>query len=155
MTLVSLCSRGDDRLGELLVLDHAVGHCNATDGALASLILSPCVTREVAADNHLHLVGLAAVTYGNHRIGHTNLPVGKNICSSIEELSSNLVKHLTLEGDALGKYNIECRDAIRYNHYEVVVVDVIDVAYLTYIVTLLALELKIVLYNSVHILKCI
>jgi hypothetical protein len=109
------------------------------------------VTREVATDNHLNLVGLAAVTYSNHRIGYTDLPVGEDVGCSVEELGSNLIKHLTLEGDALWKYNVECRDAVRHNHYEVVVVDVIDVAYLAYIVTLLALELKIVLYNSVHI----
>ena len=108
------------------------------------------MTREVATDNHLDLVGLATVANSYHRVGHGNLPVGKDIGSSIEELCSNLVEHLTLEGDTLGQDNIESRDTVRNNHHEVVVVDVIDITHLAYIVALLSLKLKIVFYNSIH-----
>ena len=43
MSLGSLCSRGDDRLREFLVLHHSFRHLHSADGALSCLVLSPCV----------------------------------------------------------------------------------------------------------------
>ena len=41
MTFCCLGCRSDDRLRELLVLDHSLWHLNATDGTLSCLVLSP------------------------------------------------------------------------------------------------------------------
>ena len=90
------------------------------------------------------------MTYGNHRIGYSDLPVGEDVVCSVKELSCDLVQHLTLEGDTLGQYNIERRDTVRDNHHEIVAIDAVYIAHLTYIVALLALEIEIGLYNCFH-----
>ena len=79
------------------------------------------------------------MTYGHHRIGNGNLPVGEDVRRCVEELRCNLVEHLTLEGDTLGQYNVECRDTVRHHHHQIVAIDSIYVANLTYIVALLTL----------------
>jgi hypothetical protein len=70
------------------------------------------MSREVATDDHLDLIGLATMTYGRHRIGYGNLPVRKDIGGSIEELGSNLVEYLALERNTLWEYNVKCRDTV-------------------------------------------
>ena len=51
---LGFCGRGDDWFGEFLVLLHPVGEAYAAYLAASCLIVTPCATGEVAADNHLH-----------------------------------------------------------------------------------------------------
>ena len=145
-----LRGRGDDRLGESLVLDHPFGHLHAADGPFAGLVFSPGVAREVAADDHLDLVRLAFAADGNHRIRHGQLPVGEDIRRGVEELGGNLVEDLALVGDALGQDNVKGRDPVGYDHDEVFVVDVVDVADFSHIFAFLTFEGEIGASNGVH-----
>ena len=150
VALGGLRGRGDNRLGELLVLDHAVGHLHAADGPLAGLVLAPCVAREVAADDHLHLERLALAADGDHRVGHGQLPVREDVGGGVEELGGNLVQNLALVGNALGQDDVEGRDAVGDHHDQVLVVDVVDVADFSRILALLSFEGEIGASDSVH-----
>ena len=70
----------------------------------------------------------------NHRIRNSDLPVRKDVCCRIKELGCDLVQDLALERNSLGKNYVECRNAVRDYHYEILVVDVVHVAYLSYVV---------------------
>ena len=103
MAFSSLGSRGYNRLREFLVLDHAVRHRNAADNSLSSLVFSPGMTCEIAADNHFDFERLTLVAYGNLGIRNRNLPVRKNILGRVEELGSDEVQNLALERNSLRK----------------------------------------------------
>ena len=150
VTLGGLRRGGDDGLGELLVLDHALGHRHSADGALAGLVLAPCVAREVAADHHLDLEGLALAPYGDHRVGHGDLPVGEDVGRGVEELGRDLVQNLSLVGYALGQDYVKGRDAVGDDHHQITVVDVVNVADLAGVLAALALEGEIGTCDSVH-----
>ena len=108
MTFCSLGGRSYDRLRELLVLDHSFRHLDTADGALACLVLSPCMAREVSADHHFNLERLAFVSDCNHRVRNGDLPVRKDVCSRVKELGCDLVEYLSLERNALGEYYVKC-----------------------------------------------
>ena len=108
VTLVSLCSRGDDRLWETLVLAHSVRQLHTADLAASLLIVTPCTTGEDRTDDHLHAETFALQTYCNHWVWSSQLPVWTDICSCVQELSCNLIEHLTLEWNTLWQNNIEC-----------------------------------------------
>ena len=79
---------------------------------------------------------------GDHGVGRGEFPVGADVCRGIEELSGNLVEHLSLEGYALGQDNVESRDAVGCYHNEFVVYE-INVAHFTVIHARLAGEVEI------------
>ena len=143
VTLVSLRSRCDDRLRELLVLLHALRQGDATQRAVTSLILSPCRASQVATDNHLHAETLALQSHRHHGVGRSQFPVRHDVSTCIEELRRNLIQHLSLERDALGQHHIECRDSVSSNHHHQVIVDVIHVTYFAVIHFLLSGEVKV------------
>ena len=107
VTLVGLCSRGDDRLWETLVLAHTVWQLHTADLAAALLILAPCTTGEDRTDDHLHAETFALQTYGNHWVWSSQLPVWTDVCSCVQELSCNLIEHLSFERDTLRQNNVE------------------------------------------------
>ena len=143
MTLVSLGSWGDDRLGETLVLLHTVGQLHTAQLSATVLVLTPCRTSQDRADNHLHTEALTLQANSNHGVWSSQLPVRTDVGSSIQKLSGNLVQYLTLEGNTLGQHYVECRDAIGGHHDQQIVVDVVHIAYLAMIHALLSLELKV------------
>ena len=112
MSFCCLCGRSDDRSREFLILDHSFRHFYSADCALSCLILSPCVTGKVSADNHFNLERLAFMTYSYHRIRNCDLPVGENVSCSIKEFCCNLVEYLSLEWDTLREHDVKCRDAV-------------------------------------------
>ena len=67
MAFGGLGGRGDDGLGELLVLHHAFRQRNAAEGAFAGLVFAPGVAGQITADDHFHLERLAAPADGDHR----------------------------------------------------------------------------------------
>ena len=142
----SLGRRGDDGGGELLVFLHSVGESHAAERTAASLVLSPGTAGEIAADNHFHAEAFTLQSDGHHGVGSGNLPVGDNVSSSIQELGCNLVQHLSLEGDAFRQDDIEGRDAVGGNHDQQVVVDVVHIAYLSMINTLLTGKVEVCFY---------
>ena len=107
VTLVGLCSRGDDRLWETLVLAHTVWQLHTADLAAALLILAPCTTGEDRTDDHLHAETFALQTYGNHWVWSSQLPVWTDVCSCVQELSCNLIEHLSFERDTFRQNNVE------------------------------------------------
>ena len=92
----------DDGLGETLVLAHAFGQTYTADFAHAALVSAPRAAAEIAAHNHLNGKAFAVHADGDHGVGRGEFPVGADVCRGIEELSGNLVEHLSLEGYALG-----------------------------------------------------
>ena len=133
VTLVGLSRRGDDRLGEALVLAHTVGQTHSAYLANTFLIVAPCAAGEYAADNHLDPEALALQTYRHHGVGCGKLPVGADVGSGIKEACCNLVEHLSLEGYSLRQHHVESRYSVGCNHYEQVVVDVVNIAHLAVI----------------------
>ena len=114
---------GDDGLGELLVLHHALGQRNAAEGALAGLVFAPGMAGQIAADDHFHLEGLAAPADGDHRVGLGDLPVGDDVGGGVQEAGGDLVEDLALERDAFREDDVEGGDAVGGDHHEVVVAD--------------------------------
>lgn len=143
MTLVSLGSWGDDRLRETLVFLHAVGQFHTAELATTVLVLSPGRAGEDRADNHLHTEALTLQTHSDHGVGGGQLPVRTDVGSGIQELRSNLVQYLTLEGNTLRQYDVESRDAVGSYHHHQVVVDVVHIAYLSVVHALLSLKVEI------------
>ena len=107
MALIGLGCRGDDGLGESLVLLHAVGQFHTTEFTATVLVLAPGRTCQDGTDNHLHTETLALQTDGHHRVGSSQLPVRTDIRRGIEELSSDLVEHLTFKWNTLRQYHVE------------------------------------------------
>ena len=138
-----LCSRGNDRLRELLVLLHALWQFHATDLTYTALVSAPCATTEVTTYDHLHRETLALYTYGHHRIGSRQFPVGANIGGRIEELRCDLAQHLAFVGDALRQDHVKRRDAVGGYHDQYFVVDVIDIAYFPVIHTFLSGKMEV------------
>ena len=143
VTLVGLGGRSDDGLGETLVLLHAVGQLHTTQLTTAILVLTPGRASEDRADNHLHTETLTLQTHGDHGVGGSQFPVRTDVGSGIQELGSNLVQHLTLEGDALWQYDVESGDAVGGHHHHQVVVDVVHIAYLSVVHALLSIKMEI------------
>ena len=86
----------------------------------------------------------------HHRVRHGYLPVGKDICRSIEKFSRDLVEYLSFVWNALWKDDIECGDSVRYDHYKVFIFDVVDIADLADIFAGLSWKIEIGLYNCCH-----
>ena len=143
VTLVGFRGGRDDGLGESLVLAHAVGQPHAANLAHTFLIVAPCRASEDAADDHLYAEALALQAYGDHRVGRGQLPVGADVAGGIEELGSNLVEHLSFEGDALREDDVEGRDAVGGHHHHQVVVDVIHVAHFAVVHAFLSIEVEV------------
>ena len=143
VTFIGLCRRGDDRLGETLVLFHAIGQFHTAEFTAAVLVLTPGRACENRTDNHLYTEALTFKTNRHHGVGSGQLPVGTDVCCGIQELCGNLVQHLSLERDTLRQYYVECRDTVSGYHHHQIVIDVVHIAYLTMIHALLSLELKV------------
>ena len=143
MTLIGLGGWGDDRLGETLVLAHAIGQLHAAELPAAVLVLTPGRTCEDGADDHLYAESFAFQTHRYHRVGSGQFPVRTDIRCGVQELGCNLVQHLSFIRNTLGQYHIKRRDSVGCHHYKNVVVDVIDITHLTMIHTLLTIEMEI------------
>ncbi len=126
---VGLGGGGDYRLGETLVLLHAVGKLHAAQLAASGRIFAPCAARQIAAYDHLHAEALAALAHGHHRIRHGQQPVGTYIRRSLKKVGCDLIEYLSLVGNTLRQYHIECRDAVGGYHDQKVVGKRIHVAY--------------------------
>ena len=150
VTFVGLRRGSDNRLGETLVLFHSFGKLHATQLTAAFFVGSPCTTSEDRADDHLHAESFTLQSHRNHRVGSSKFPVGADVACGIQEFGGNLVEHLSLERNTLGKNHVECRDSVRSNHHHQVVVDVVDVSHLTMVNTLLTIEMEIGFSNCVH-----
>ena len=108
MTLVGFGGRSDDRLGETLVLLHALRQFHATQFTASVLILTPCTSCQDAADDHLHTEALTLQTYGDHGVGGSQFPVRTDVTGGIQELSGNLVEYLSLERNTLRQDDVKC-----------------------------------------------
>ena len=151
MSLGGFGRRRDDGLGETLVLDHPFGQGDTAEGALAGLVFAPGMAGQIAADDHLDLERLTADTDGHHRIGHGNLPVGKDVCGQIEELGGDLVQDLALERDAFGQDDVEGGNTVCSHHDEEILSDAVDVPDLSGVLGYLTRKMKICVYNCFHI----
>ena len=143
MAAVSLRSRCNDRLRETLVLAHAVGQLHSAELTASLLVGAPRTAGEDGTDNHLHTEALALQSHRHHGIGSSQLPVRTDVLRQTEELSRNLVEHLPFVGYSLGQHHVESRDAVGGHHHNEVVIDIVHVAHLTMVHTLLTLEMKI------------
>ena len=149
MTLGGLRRGGDDGLGELLVLDHALGHRHSADGALAGLVLAPCMSRQISPHDHFYFEWFATQPHGHHRIGSSHLPVRDNVRRSIQKLSGNLVQHLPLVRNTLWKNHVECRNTVTDHHHQQLIVDIVYIAHFAVIHTLLSGKFEIGFYQSI------
>ena len=143
VALVGLGRRGDDGLGEALVLAHSLGQLDATELAASCLVLTPGRSREDATDDHLHTEALTLQAHRHHRVGGGQFPVGADVARLVEHLGCNLVQHLTFEGNTLGQHHVEGRDAVGGDHHHQVVVDVIHIAYFAVVHAFLSIEMEI------------
>ena len=128
-TDLGLGGRGDDGRGELLVLAHAFRQTDTADLAYTGLVGAPGRAAEIAADNHLDGIALAAIADRHHRVGSGLQPVGADVAGGVQELGRNLIEDLSLVGDAFGQDYIECRDAVRSHHAELFVTQEIHVTH--------------------------
>ncbi len=128
VTGVGLGGGGDDGFGETLVLAQTLGEPDAADLACAGCIFTPCAAGKVSADDHLHTEAFAAYACRGHGVDFGELPVGDGVAGGVKEVVRNLVQYLTLERYALGKDNVEGRDAVGSYHDEDVSVDGVYVA---------------------------
>ena len=143
MSFVGFGGRSDDGLRKAFVLTHAIRQLYTALLTASFLIGAPCRTCKDGAYNHFDAESFAFQANCNHGIGCRKLPIGADISSSIEELCGYLVQNLPLEGDAFGKHDIECRYSIRGDHYNKVVVDVVNVADFTVVNILLSIEMEV------------
>ena len=139
-------SRSDNRLRKLLVFTHPIGHKYATKRAFSIAVLTPSMAGEITAHHHLHLERLTFETYGDHRIGSSNFPIGQNIGSSIEELGGYLIEHLSFIRDTFRQNHIECRNTVGSYHYQQIVVDIVNIADFTVINAFLTGKVEIGFY---------
>ncbi len=128
MPFGGLGGRGDDRLGETLVLAHPLGELHSAELAASRGIFAPGGAGKVAADNHFDGETLAAVPYGRHGVGSGETPVRNDVGRGLQEVACELVEHLSLVGDTFGEDYVEGRDAVCRYHHEDVVVNGVDVA---------------------------
>ena len=89
---------------------------------------------KVTSDYHLNFERFAFVTYSYHRVRYCNFPVWENICCSVKEFCRYLVQYLAFKGNSFWQYNVKGRNAVRYNHYKVFVINAIYIANLANIV---------------------
>ena len=148
--LGGLCRRGNDRLGESLVLDHPVGKLHTADLALSGGILAPGAAGKIASDYHLYGESFGTLSHGHHRIGSGQLPVGHYIAGCVEEESGNLVKYLTFIWNTFGQNDIKGRDAVCSHHDESGVVDCVNIAHFAMIDSRLRREMKVGFQQSCH-----
>ena len=143
VTLVGFRRRGDDGLGETLVLFHALGQTDTAQLAAAFLVGAPGRTGQDRADNHLHPETLALQTYRHHGVGAGKLPVGADVARVVQKLRGYLVQYLAFEGNALGKHYIEGGDTVGGHHHNQVVADIVNVSYFAVVYTGLSGKMKI------------
>ena len=143
VSLIGLCGGSDDGFGEPLVLTHAVGQLHSANLANTFLIIAPGRASENAANNHFHAEALALHSNGDHRVGCGEFPVGADVAGGIEELSCNLVEHLSLKWNAFWKDDIKGRYAVGSHHHHDVVVDVVYIAHLPVVHALLSSEVEV------------
>lgn len=134
-------SRRDDGLRKAIVFFHPFGKWDAAEFALARLISAPGMAGQVGADDHFEPDGFAVQPHRRVGIGYGLQPVGADILGSPEEVSSQLIEHLTFIGNWFGKNVIECRDPVGCDGDQTVAYK-IDVAHLAAIKGRLARQAK-------------
>ena len=135
---------------QFLVLLEALGQGDPAEGAVAGLVLTPGVTGQVAAHHHFHLIGLAAVTDGNHGIHGGHLPVGNDVGREVQELGGDLVQDLSFVGDAFRKDHIEGRDTVCGYHDKISAAEAVHVADFSRVFGLLSGKLEIGFDDCFH-----
>ena len=143
VTLVGFRRRGDDGLGETLVLFHALGQTHTAQLTAAFLVGAPGRTGQDRADNHLYPETFTLQTYRHHGVGAGKLPVGADVARVVQKLRGYLVQYLPLEGNALGQHYIKGGDTVGGNHHYQVVADIVNVSYFAVIYTGLSGKMKI------------
>ena len=142
---LSLGCRGDDGLREALVLAHALRQLHATDLADTALVGTPSATAQVTAYDHLDGEALTHDANRYHRIRSSQFPVRADIGCRVEELGGDLVQHLAFVRDAFRQDHVERRDTVCSDHHQLLVVNVIHVAYLTVVHACLLREIEVCL----------
>ena len=140
--------RRNYRLGKFLVLLHSLGQLHPANFAYTAFISTPSTSAQVSPDNHFHRKTFTHHSYGYHRVGSSHLPVGADIGRRIEEFSSNLIQHLTLERNPFRKNHVKCRYTVGSDHDKQLVIDIIHITHLSVINTLLSGKVKIGFYQS-------
>ena len=129
----------------------ALGQGLAAERALAVAVFPPGVAGQVAADDHLHLEGLAQQADGGHRVDLRDLPVGHDVGGRVEEARGDLVEDLSLAGDALGQDYVEGGDAVGGDQQDIFPVDEIDVPDFSRVFGALSRELEIGVGDGFHL----
>ena len=112
------------------------------------LIVAPCASGKIAADDHLHAEAFTFQTYGHHRVRSGKFPVGYDVGSRIKKFCRNLVEHLSLVRDTLGEDNVKCRDAVGCDHHHEVIIDVVDVTNFSVVHAFLSRKVEICVGES-------
>ena len=134
---------GDDGFGEAFVLAHTLRELHSAQFTAACLIFAPCASGEVTTDNHLYAETFATYAHCCHGVGGSEFPVGDDVGGGVEEVCGYFVKYLSFVGNALGKYDVKCRNSVSGYHYECVGAYGIDVAHFSVIHSCLIREVKI------------
>ena len=140
----SLSCGGDNGCGELLIFLHAFGKTYATDFTNTALVSTPCRTAKITTNNHFNSKAFATNTYRYHGVGSSHFPVRTNVCSSVKELCSNLIQHLSLVRNTFGKHYVERRNSVTCYHHQLIAY-AIYVANFTMIHCCLTREIKVCL----------
>ena len=153
VAFVGLGGRRDDGFGETLVFLHALGQFYTAELTASLLVFTPCRAGEYRADNHFHAETLALQTNSDHRVGGGQFPVGTDIRRLVKEFGGNLVEHLSFERNAFGQNHVESRNSVGCHHHHDVVVDVVNVAYLTVVNAFLSIKMEISACQCFHCLE--
>ena len=122
-----VCRRRDDGLGQLLVLDEAVGEFESIDDPLAARVGAPDRgaghTGEVAAHDHLDRDRLALARDGHVRIRRGNEVIRDDVARLLEPERGELVEDRALVGDA-AEVDVEGRLAVGGDKHAPAILDV-------------------------------
>ena len=113
--LLGLRRRRQDRLGQALILLHAVGQVVAAERAAALRVVRPDRrrrdARQVRAHHELDRQRLAFARDGDGRIGHVDDVVRRDVGGRLEPERRHLVQHLALERNR-AQHDVERADPV-------------------------------------------
>ena len=139
--------RRDDRVRETLVFAHSVRNGHAADLPGAGLVIPPRTAGQVSAHDHLDRERVAAVADRHHRVGRSDFPVRADVGRGVEEFRRDLVQHLSFVRNPFRQDDVERRNPVAHDHHQILVVDIVDITYLSFIQALLPVKPEIGFYD--------
>ena len=101
------------------------------------------MARQISANDHFYLERFALVAQGDGRIRNGDLPVGKDVGRSVQELGGNQIQYLALVGYARGQDYVEGADTVGYDHGQKIISDLIDITHFSDILSTLARQREV------------